>query len=189
MNAAEPSPMPTPDLGALLRKPPQVTPVPAIPRNEPASAGPLRPSSAQIVVPPASRPAERRPVAKAPQTVTATSTRPYRRSIAVYLPRSVHRALQTQAEQRGTTATALILTAVNATHPLLAAPLTQKPARAGEDDLFDVPQNRRLDEPQVATTIRVTDAQYDALAELTALHGASRSAVIAAAVRLYLPTS
>jgi len=193
VNATNASPMPTPDLGALLRKPTEVKVIRSTP-DEPESSddraveasAPLRPEPPGASLPP-SRRTERRAVVR-PQSVTDLNPgRVYRRSIAMQLPRSVHRALQARAADQGTTATALILTAVNATHRALDGPLSQESHAAKDGQLFDVPQERRAEEPYVATTIRVTDAQYEALAELETRYAASRSAVITAALRLHLP--
>jgi len=58
--------------------------------------------------------------------------------------------------------------------------------QSSEQDLFDIPQARKATEPTVQTTIRVTDSQHHALAELAETHGANRSQLITAALRLYL---
>jgi len=104
------------------------------------------------------------------------------------VPRTLHRQLHEAAAERGVTATALILTAVNVTHAKLPAQLGPGVSRERGEELFDVPQSRRRDEPAVATTIRVTDKQFEALAALVDKHQSNRSAIITAALRLYLPT-
>ena len=188
MTATGASPMPTPDLGALLRKPPAKPTVRPVPDHTPTDLAPSPATRAPRVTPESPKGASAQRSETIPvRSAVAPPARAYRRSIALYLPRSVHRELQVQAVQRGTTATALILAAVNATHEAIGASLMTPDLPRQSRDLFDVPQERRLEEPQVGTTIRVTDAQYDALAELASRYSANRSAVITAALRLHLP--
>jgi hypothetical protein len=107
------------------------------------------------------------------------------------LPRSVHQQLKAQAAADVTTATALILAAVNATHGRIGDLLEEDRESAagpagGGTDLFEIPQARRVAEPKVQTTIRVTDAQLQAITELAATHYANRSQLITASLRLHL---
>jgi hypothetical protein len=112
--------------------------------------------------------------------------RQYLRSIAICLPRSVHQHLHTQAATRSTTATALILQALNNTHAQLPDALAKtQPDKAG-GDLFDIPQARRTGEPVVETTIRVTDRQHQTLTHLATTHKTNRSRLISTALGLYL---
>jgi len=53
-------------------------------------------------------------------------------------------------------------------------------------DLFAVPQNKATSEPSVQTTIRVTDAQYAAIAALVAEHHTNRSRLVTTALELHL---
>lgn len=195
-------PMPTPDLAGLLSKParparasdpigpptsskttdPETTAVePAEPsRAEPKPESTLTPTG--IAGPP--RP---RSVSTSAVTEPAGSTgRQYLRSIALYLPRSMHKRVAEQASARGTTRTALILTAVNRTHSRLA-PAFASEERAGGGDLFDIPQQKTVKEPSVQTTIRVTDRQIAAIDELVTQNATNRSRLIATALTLYLP--
>lgn len=195
MSGVTPSPMPTPDLAGLLRRTPDPPPPVASPEEEPPPAE-LRdePSKTDDSTSAAAGTAPAQP--KRPPRTAASSKptlgpepgrRQYLRSIAVYLPRSVHQQLRAQAAARGTTATALMLGAVNSTHDRLADTLAR--AQVDEDgghNLFDIPQARGVSEPAVQTTIRVTDSQHQALAALAATHDVNRSQLIAGALRLYL---
>lgn len=110
--------------------------------------------------------------------------RQYLRTKAVQLPRSIHRQVTAEAARRGTTATVLMLTAINSTYHLLPTALrdTQPPAGG----LFDVPQDRVRQEPTVQTTLRMTDAQLDAINELVAANATNRSRLFSTAIGLYL---
>lgn len=194
MSTPNPSPMKTPNLAGLLKRP-------TTPRTDTPPRA-VRPDAESTVTEPdgidadtdaappkkaLSRPRSRTSEPKpAPPAVPA---REYLRSVMVYLPRSLHQQLRTRAQDDQTTATALILGAVNATHARLGQLLTrvettQHGARPG--DLFAVPQERQAAEPRVQTTIRVTDAQFQALNDLTAQHHVNRSKMIVTAVREWL---
>jgi hypothetical protein len=105
----------------------------------------------------------------------------------VYLPRSTHQAVAEKAEAAGTTRTALILAAVNATHEDLgAAPGDDEHVEGGGGDLFDIPQRKAPSELTVQTSIRVTDRQLKAIDDLVARHGMNRSRLLTKALKLYL---
>jgi hypothetical protein len=123
--------------------------------------------------------------ASTPVRDQATDQRQYLRSITVYIPRSLHQRLRTAATNQATTATALILAAINRTHGQLAQALIPAKETDGHA-LFDIPQVRRDSEPTMQTTIRITDRQLDAIVDLTNTHGVNRSRLIATALRLYL---
>ena len=118
-------------------------------------------------------------------TGTTPSGRQYLRTIALYIPRSLHRTLGERADATGTTRTALILTAVNQRHQDLPSALRIS-ADATAGDLFDIPQQRADKEPSVHTTIRVTDRQLTAIDHLVQQLETNRSALVAAALRLHL---
>lgn len=193
MTGPTPSPMQTPDIGGLLRRT-----RPAVPSTSPPPPGDVD------VVPP---PTEALPTGAAPtpgrarrrrgaapagagtsiQVARGPSRHQYLRSIALYLPRSLHQQLKTEAADRTTTATALILAAVNATHGKVGERLDEdRRVPADGADLFEIPQARRVAEPTAQTTIRVTDAQLQAITELAATLDTNRSQLITAALRLYL---
>lgn len=109
----------------------------------------------------------------------------YLQTISISLPRSVHERLGDAAIEQGSTRTALILTAVNATHQTLGAALANESDLA-TDELFVIPQNRQRAEPTVETTIRVTDSQLGALQKLVADHSTTRSKLITTALLLHL---
>lgn len=113
-------------------------------------------------------------------------SRQYLRSKAVQLPRSIHRRLTEEASHRGTTATALMLTAVNSTYHLLPDAVGGAAANRPTGGLFDIPQDRALQEPTVQTTLRMTDAQIEAIDELVKAISTNRSRLFATAVTLYL---
>ncbi len=195
MSRVTPSPMPTPDLAGLLRRTPDPPPPVASPEEEPPADLRDEPSETDDSTSAAAGTAPAQPKRRPPRTAASSKPtlgpepgrRQYLRSIAVYLPRSVHQQLRTQAAARGTTATALMLEAVNSTHDRLADTLAR--AQVDEDsahNLFDIPQARGVSEPTVQTTIRVTDSQHQALAALAATHDVNRSQLITAALRLYL---
>ncbi len=119
-------------------------------------------------------------------TAAAIERREYLRSIALYLPRTIHQQLGSAAAELGTTRTALILGAVNSTHEHLGVALTATTAPARSQDLFAVPQNKTSTEPSVQTTIRVTDAQYAAITALVAEHHTNRSRLVTTALQLHL---
>ncbi len=119
-------------------------------------------------------------------TVSVGEQREYLRSIALYLPRTLHQQLGTAAADVGGTRTALILGAINSTHARLGPALAAPAPTVHRDDLFVVPQNKPNSEPSVQTTIRVTDAQYAAIAALVAEHHTNRSRLIATALELHL---
>lgn len=183
--------MPTPNLADLLAKRPPIPPSPPI--TAPPPAAPLPPAHPGL----AAHPAETgTPVIDDPgparSATDATGTpREYLRSITLYLPRTVHHQLGAAATERGTTRTALILTAVNNTHHRLAAAMTSPPPASptGNRDLFAVPQNKPNPEPSVQTTIRITDAQHAAITALVAEHGTNRSRLVNTALQLHLGLS
>lgn len=192
MSTPTPSPMPTPDLAGLLAKPPRLPN-----RSQPTSEPPVEPAPTTIAAPPAET------SAAAPKRVALASTKPrqlkperpddsaprrqYLRSIAVYLPRSTHQAVAEKAEAAGTTRTALILAAVNATHKDLGvAPPDDDHVDEGVGDLFDIPQRKAPSELTVQTSIRVTDRQLKAIDDLVARHGLNRSRLLTKALKLYL---
>jgi len=219
MTPATPSPMPTPNLAGLLRKPARIT---EHPTNEPSShtksnvqVEPV--AEAMLVDPPSTRNAAlqlaaqtatltvdsamKRPrvteqTAKLTDSMQTAPVRQYLRSIAVYLPRSLHQALRLEAARANTTATALMLAAVNRTYERITEGLALdgsegeatefSPSSVASRDLFTVPQARRATEPTVQTTIRVTDSQHQVLNTLAAEHGIARSTLLAAALRLYI---
>lgn len=197
MTGPTPSPMQTPDIGGLLRRtPPAARPTaPAAPRTDgevpPPVAGPPTAAAATSTRVPRRRGAAPAATSVQKRVARGSTGHQYLRSIAVYLPRSVHQQLKTAAAAGATTATALILAAVNATHGRVGDLLdedrepTVGPAGAGTD-LFEIPQARKVAEPTVQTTIRVTDAQLQAIAELAATHDANRSQLITASLRLHL---
>ena len=191
MTTPTPQPMPTPDLGSLLRTPGRgdVAPKTTAPRG---SAGPPRTPMlpGRTTMPMVARaPDPSRPAAALSDSelTPAGGKRTYLRSISVYLPRTLHRTLHEEAARRSTTATATMLTAVSATHATLEGALPDSREESVAEGLFDIPQARQKSaEPRVATTIRVTDAQHQALTALTARYGVSRSEVISAALRIHL---
>jgi len=190
MTTPTPQPMPTPDLGSLLRTPARahVAPKTTAPRD--SAAAPRAPMLPRKTTMPmvASAPDPSRPAAALSDSelTPADGKRTYLRSISVYLPRTLHRTLHEEAARRSTTATATMLTAVSATHATLERALPDSRESVAEG-LFDIPQARQKSaEPRVATTIRVTDAQHQALTALTARYGVSRSEVISAALRIHL---
>ena len=118
----------------------------------------------------------------------STVPREYLQIKAVNLPRSLHRELGRQSAARGTTQTALILTAINETHARLAVVLAAEGTRAeGESgELFDIPQVRAGGkEPYVQTTIRITDRQFDVIDRLVAELGTNRSRLVTEALTMY----
>lgn len=204
MTQPTPSPMPTPDLGNLLRRPPKVdrstmtaeTPVveQATAPSRPSTANPHRqspPAAARTERATAAPPIDRPSVPARPPSSNIRAPkgrREYLRSIALYLPRSIHHQLKVTADEQGTTSTALILAAVNATHQHVGDALRVRAGGSASpgSDLFEIPQARKAEEPAVATTIRVTDAQLEAIKDLTIRHGANRSQLITEALRLHL---
>ena len=192
-------PMPTPDLAGLLSKPARParasdpigpptssnttdSETTAVEPAEPSRAEPKPESTSTPTGPPRPRSVGTSAVAEP----AGSTGRQYLRSIALYLPRSMHKRVAEQASARGTTRTALILTAVNRTHSRLAPALASE-ERAGGGDLFDIPQRKTVKEPSVQTTIRVTDRQIAAIDELVTQNATNRSRLIATALTLYLP--
>lgn len=113
------------------------------------------------------------------------SGRQYLRTKALQLPRSVHRRVTEEAARRGTTATALMLMAVNSTYQQLPEALRRKTQQSGAV-LFDIPQDRAGQEPTVQTTLRMTDAQLEAINELVAANSTNRSRLFGTAIELFL---
>lgn len=213
MTSVTPSPMPTPDLAGLLRKPARLL-QPASQPNLGAKPGdgatPVDPASTtsaatwsathtvevKVADPNVKRPSAPGSRAEPAELARVPPPRQYLRSIAVYLPRSLHQALRVQAARSDTTATALILAAVNSTHDRITDGLVlngfddatprHPNSLVASRDLFTVPQARRASEPTVQTTIRVTDSQHQALNTLATEHGIARSILLASALRLYL---
>jgi len=128
-----------------------------------------------------------RPAPAPPKPVPAgdESRRPLR-SIAIYLPRSVHIMLGDWAKAQNVTRTAVILTAVDQTHERLGDALAPEQIRPG--GLFAIPQAKAAStgEGSVETKIRVTDSQVAVLDSLAETYTTSRSRLIATAVRLYI---
>ncbi len=147
--------MPTPNLAGLLAKPRPIRKVPA--RTEPAVApqpeATVSADYSDSVVPPEVASAEDDgqlpPAGKPSSAQDSGDQRQYLRSITIYTPRSVHRAVGLVAGERKTTRTALILAALNATHQQIGEVLTSSKTTAGERDLFDVPQSRVATEPYI----------------------------------------
>lgn len=191
MSTATPSPMPTPDLAGLLAKPPrmpnQSRPV-SEPPGESAQTAVAAPGETLAAAPTRVPPASTKPRQLKPERPDDSAPRrQYLRSIAVYLPRSTHQAVAEKAEAAGTTRTALILAAVNATHEDLgAAPGDDEHVEGGGGDLFDIPQRKAPSELTVQTSIRVTDRQLTAIDDLVARHGMNRSRLLTKALKLYL---
>lgn len=194
MNRPTPSPMPTPDLGSILR----LRPVPNgsdrstdtdAPADTPTatSADTAAPAS-QSAASPTPRPVTRaRNATSAAADPAGAPRKQYLRPLHIQLPRTLHQQLRDTAQTRATTATALLLAAVNATHHQLGDALNAGGTPSGDGaGLFAVPQARKPAEPTVATTIRVTDSQLEALDTLAREHGTDRSRILATATRLYL---
>lgn len=201
MTQPAPSPMPTPDLAGLLRRGPNVVPASvsaaATPAQQRESAArsqtpSSKPQASHRNPPPVSKSAVQQPIESTPiHPLSQRGRRQYLRSITLYLPRSVHQRLKAVALEQDTTSTALILSAVNATHQRVGEALNSRSAglQAAPDAgpaLFEIPQARRANEPAVETTIRVTDAQLGAIKDLAARHETNRSQLITASIRLYL---
>jgi len=213
VTGTKPRPMVTPDLAGLLGRPPRPAKMPDRPA-EPESSDPVvtdnspEESDAPPGVQEAERPAPqpRNQLASSAGDVSANPvrrTRPtapperidqtaapsghqYLRSIAIYLPRTMHRTLGEHAIARGSTRTSLILNAVNHTHDQLGAELAADRPKSGGGDLFDIPQEKVMKEPSVQTTIRVTDRQLHAIDALVTALETNRSRLITAALTLYL---
>lgn len=115
----------------------------------------------------------------------AGSVRSYLRPMTVYLPRSIFERLDAETSRRGISRTAMMLMAVNDTHERLPELLAVEPAPRGA--LFDVPQARPAKtEPDVQTSIRVTDQQLAVLQALATQNSTNRSRVLTAAIDLFL---
>ena len=209
-------PMPVPNLAGLLARPKRSTKEPTSEDRQSLAAAPRNARALpEPVVDPVSPPiGSSAPVTEAdsavlvPQTLRRRSThaprispqpnpsdleaslqeaaggRQYLRTKAVQLPRSVHRRVTEEAVRRGTTATALMLTAINSTYHLLPDALreTQRPAGS----LFDIPQDRLAQEPTVQTTLRMTDAQLEAINGLVTANSTNRSRLFGVAISLFL---
>ncbi len=186
--------MPTPNLAGLLAKPTPARRVHAL--TEPAMVQQAEMANPAFDAAPTEQPepavAEHNgqlPVA-GESTIHPTGSsdeRQYLRSITVYIPRSMHRAVGIAARERKTTRTALMLAALNATHQQLGEVLAANKPPARKQDLFAVPQTRTAAEPSVQTTIRVTDSQFEAIENLVAEHATNRSRLVTAALQIYLP--
>lgn len=205
MTAAASRPMPIPDLAGILKTRPASTPD-AIERpargkatSETNSSGTDEPRKAPTpaatsIAQPASAQKPRRQgraSIDAPPLRRASSPPPtkrtYTRPINIRLPRSVHQTLCTRAAERGMTQVAAILTAVSKTHTELDSQLAKsQPPAAWTGELFDIPQLRAPAEPVVQTSIRVTDAQLEALEALSEHYGVHRSHIITAALELWM---
>jgi hypothetical protein len=193
---SSPQPMATPNLAELLTKrsakPPSerdISSTIAVPILDAApAAGPddVEGPATEQGVAKGSTPADPEVFSGQPPTAVAGERREYLRSIALYLPRTLHQQLGTAAADVGATRTALILGAINSTHARLGPALAAPAPTVHRDDLFVVPQNRPSSEPSVQTTIRVTDAQYAAITALVAEHNTNRSRLIATALELHL---
>lgn len=195
-----PRPMPTPDLAGLLGRPSRPNTQPATQRavdDVDAAAG-FRPSAvapeteSQVVQPEVMSDQARNDGRGDVAPTAALPTRQFRRPRVVYLPRSIFQALAERAQADNTTRTALLLNAVNATHPALAEALVADAAQwsvRAAGDLFDVPQSRRPAEPTVQTTVRLTDHQLQVLDDLSAQHRTNRSKLLTVALQLYLATA
>jgi len=194
-----PPPMATPNLADLLAKKPAAAPpyrslAPAVyPVTSSAPGTAPRAGNPDTTEVPAASPAVSPGAVADPDSVVSLAAvgqagtavvgerREYLRSIALYLPRTVHAQLGRVATELGTTRTALNLGAVNSTHDRLGAALTATTATARSHDLFAVPQNKTSTEPLVQTTIRVT--------ALVAEHHTNRSRLVTTALQLHLPTT
>lgn len=196
----QPRPMTIPSLaGALARKQNKKAPRSEV---EPAGVGdvlaertsvPSQLAPAESETPQIQRHATPVPRAAGPVQVAGkvrpeVSTRVYSQPMPLYLPRSLHQKLGSEAEARKSTKTALILQAVNATH-LRVGEVLSTATDPAPTDLFAIPQRRTEAELTVHTTIRVTDTQLEAIEGLASTHSVNRSQIIAAAVRLYLEES
>lgn len=209
-------PMPVPNLAGLLARPKRPTKEPtsedrrsqvAAPRNaralpEPVvdqvsppigGSAPVTEADSEVLVPQTLRRRSPHVPRISPQPnprdleaslQEAAGGRQYLRTKAVQLPRSVHRRVTEEAVRRGTTATALMLTAINSTYHLLPDALreTQRPAGS----LFDIPQDRLAQEPTVQTTLRMTDAQLEAINGLVTANSTNRSRLFGVAISLFL---
>jgi hypothetical protein len=201
-------PMPVPDLAGLLARPkrsPQTSaekvlvetvvgdPPSLVLGHELPDAKPDPQGSASE---PSSSAASRRTVltsVKAPPSTnrvdeaapTGEPGRQYLRTKAVQLPRSIHRRVTDEAVRRGTTATALMLMAINSTHQRLPEALRRQTHQAS-GALFDIPQDRAGQEPTVQTTLRMTDVQLDVINELVTANSTNRSRLFGTAIALFL---
>lgn len=175
--------MATPDLAGLLTNAPRQ----AKPPQSPALASTAGvDTDAAEGGPPRQRAVRSETTPDSPPAVTGPGRRQYLRSITIYLPRSVHEQLATAAAARGTTRTALLLIAISATHAELGPALAEQRGSEAQKGLFEIPQHRRVAEPAVQTTIRVTDSQLEAIEDLGRKYEASRSGLVVAALRLFL---
>ena len=183
--------MATPNLAALLTKKSATLPTdrgvssPTPPTEPPAGLADMEGPTAEPRPPESPGPVNP-PVLSGAPTASVGDQREYLRSIALYLPRTLHQQLGSAAAERGATRTALILDAINSTHTRLGPALAAPTPPVGSDHLFVVPQNKPTPEPSVQTTIRVTDAQYEAITALIAEHHTNRSRLITTALQLHL---
>jgi hypothetical protein len=104
----------------------------------------------------------------------------------VYLPASVREQLRAAADRDGSTYTAHVLDALEATHHQLSFADAARPA----GELFRArPRRQRLrhDEPQVQVSLRPLQDELDVIDRLVGELGApSRSALVASALRTHL---
>lgn len=193
---SSPQPMATPNLAELLTKKSAKPPsergvsspiaVPTLDAAPPAGPDVVEGPTAEQGVAKSSAPAGPQAFSVQAPTASVGEQREYLRSIALYLPRTLHQQLGAAAADVGGTRTALILGAINSTHARLGPALAAPAPIVHRDDLFVVPQNKPSSEPSVQTTIRVTDAQYAAITALVAEHHTNRSRLIATALELHL---
>ena len=215
MSDAVARPMPVPNLAGLLARPKRPVKEPTSKDQQPRRAAPehisalIEPAVGQVSpsIEDSSHITAADSVDSAPATLRRTTnvppmppqptprdsqtsltdagvTRQYLRTKALQLPRSVHGRVAQEAARRGTTATALMLTAINLTYNRLPDALreTQRPAGT----LFDIPQARSSQEPTVQTTLRMTDAQLQAINQLVASNATNRSRLFTVAISLFL---
>jgi len=169
--------------GAAADRPVKKPPVRA---SESAAKAASRASGRVEAVPSSAQFADR-PAPASPKLVsTADESRRPLRSMAIYLPQSVHIMLGDWAKAQNVTRTAVILTAVDQTHERLGDALAPEQIRPG--GLFAIPQAKAAStgEGSVETKIRVTNSQVAVLDSLAETYATSRSRLIATAVRLYI---
>jgi hypothetical protein len=207
----QPSRMPKADLGSAFGAPDRtrslsgrlapVRPPAQVPGEEPPvrdpEDGPGAPQALTAASAPVRPPAERPtpPAARSktsPQPTSATRQgKGAIRPVVVYLPAALRGRLRAAATAETTTHTDLVLAALDATHSQLAGRFSA--ADPAPSSLFAAQGRRRRrqrqDEPQVQVSLRpVSDdlAVIDGLVETVG--ASSRSAMIAAALDLYLPS-
>lgn len=157
---------------------------PAVRASESAKA-PSQASSRAEAVSNSAKVSNRPAASQKPVPAADESRRPLR-SMAIYLPQSVHIMLGDWAKAQNVTRTGVILTAVDQTHERLGDALAPEQIRPG--GLFAIPQAKAAStgEGSVETKIRVTDSQFAVLDSLAETYATSRSRLIATAVRLYI---